>query len=589
MSGIYGVLSKNNLNISNIYKLFFSYSLKGIINEEYKYNSFIYGRSVVDIFNNDRVIHETKDLIVVFEGVFFNKEDEKSSDTIVKWYKLLGLNFVEKIEGQFSGFIYDKTVDKLFVFNDHLSTKSIYYYHDENIFIFSSELKVVTKLQEELKIEKKLNYDAIYSMLTFGYMLGDMTYEIKTKKLNYSTVLEVASNFVVKEVKYFQYVKSENFNLSKAEIIEKIDKLLLKSVNYCWQKNEEYKYSHYAFLSGGLDSRVNVFLAKELGYKTINTLTFSQSGSSDDLIAKKIAKNESFYHQFFPLDAGKYLENDLEKYVLANDGLVNLQGSAAGFNILSNNKFERFGSLHTGQIGDLLFGSYVKEKFDIVSGIMSNQSCLLEKISFFNVFRNRYKNNSEIFGYEQRVINATLNGDRTVSHYTDMISPFYNRELIEFCLTIPNKYKKDEAIYLDWFNKKHKSISDYEWESAGIKPKYSKAVKLAKLYKRYKTAFLRRLDLNVNDMNPFDVWLRKNPRISSNLDNIYNKLIENINDDELRRLLISMYNFEIKYNHHGRSNKFLVVTFLLSYELHFGKKIENINNCKFESCIWKRT
>lgn len=571
MAGIYGVWSKENLNISSLFNMFFSSSLENIINEEYKYNTFIYGRSTIDRFINDRVIYETKDLIIVFEGIFFNKEDEKSSDTIQKWYKQYGINFVEKIEGQFSGFIYDKKIDKLFIFNDHLSTKPIYYYHDKNIFIFSSELKAITKLQEKLKIEKTLDYDAVYSMLTFGYMLGDITYEKNTRKLKYSTILEVNLDFNIKEKQYHKYEKKENYELSKAEIIEQIDKLLLASVKYCWLKNEEYKYSHYAFLSGGLDSRVNVFLAKELGYQSINTITFSQSKSSDEVIAKKIAKNENFNHQFFPLDNGKYLEKDLTTYVYANDGLVNLQGSAAGFSILINKKFESFGSLHTGQIGDLLFGSYVKEKFDVVSGIMSNQHAILEKISFFNIFQDNYKNKSEIFGYEQRVINAALNGDRTASHFVDMISPFYNRKLIEFCLTIPDKYKKDEAIYLDWFNKKHKHISDYEWESAGIKPNNIKSVKLAKIFKRYKNGILRRLGFNINDMNPFDIWLRNNPSILNNLDNTYNQLIKIITDYELKKLLIGMYETDIKYSHYGRNNKFLVVTFLLAYELHFGE------------------
>lgn len=571
MAGIYGILSKDNLNLSNLFNMFFTSPLNNIINEEYKYDNFIYGRSTINRFTNDRVIYETNDLIISFEGIFFNKEHEKSHDTIQNWYSEYGIDFVKKIKGQFSGFIYDKRIEKLFIFNDHLSTKPIYYFQDKNIFIFSSELKVITKLQEKLKIQKELDYDAVYLMLTFGYMLGDTTYEKKTKKLNYSTILEVNLDFNIKEKQYFKYEKKENHKLLKSEIIERIDELLLKSVKYCWQKNDEYKYSHYAFLSGGLDSRVNVFLAKELGYQSINTITFSQSKSSDDIISKRISKNENFNHRFFPLDDGKYLEKDLVKYVGANDGIVNFQGAAAGFNILRNFKLPNLGAIHSGQIGDVLFGSFVKNKFSLNSGIVSNQDNLLKKMSFFKEFQKKYNNNSEIFSFEQRQQNNTFNGDRTYSHFTDLFSPFYDRELIEFCLTIPDKYKKDEAIYLDWFNKKHKRISDYEWESAGIKPYNIKLVKIAKIFKRYKNAVLRRLGFNINDMNPFDIWLRNNPNIMKNLDNTYNRLIKIIVDNELKELLISMYETDIKYSHYGRNNKFLVVTFLLAYELHFGE------------------
>ena len=568
MAGIYGVLSTKKQEIKNIYTHFYSSSLDNIIKEEFEYKNFIYGRSVINKFLDDRVLYEDEHVIIGFEGVFYNIVTQKSYETIIKWYQEKGINFVQDIKGQFCGFLYDKSLDKLYIYNDHLSTKPLYIYKTEDIFIFASELKVVTKLLMELGIEKVLDYDAVYTMLTFGHMLNDITYEKNTKKLNYATILEIDKNFHRQEKQYFNYTKEENIDLSKEEIIEKIDDLLVDSVKECWGKDDAYNYKHYSFLSGGLDSRVNLFLAKELGYEDVLTMTFSQSGSSDEKIAQEIAIKESYKHLFYSLDNGKFLEEDLEKFVFVNDGLVILNGSAAGYDFLSTINYEKYGALHTGQIGDLLFGSYVKKQFIVEQGIMSNQKQLMNNITFFKEYTNRYNNNSEIFGYEQRVINATLNGDRTASHYTDMISPFYNRELIEFCLTIPDVFKKDEAIYLDWFNAKHKNISEYKWESAGVKPKTIHIIKYAKLFKRYKNALLRRIGFNINDMNPFDVWLRKNKRILQNLDKLFNQYIHSVEDEKLQSILKEMYNTDIKYSHYGRNNKFLVITVLLSYKLH---------------------
>ena len=568
MAGIYGVLSREKQEIKNAYTHFYSSNLNDIINAEFQYNNFIYGRSVINKFLDDRVLFEDKNLIIGFEGIFYNKITKKSNKTISQWYQEKGIGFVEEIEGQFCGFIYDKNLDKLYIYNDHLSTKPLYIYQTEDIFIFASELKVVTKLLAELEIEKELDYDAVYAMLTFGYMLNDITYEKNTKKLNYATILEIDKNFKRQDTQYFSYEKKENFDLSKKNIIEEIDKLLLESVKKCWAKDDEYKYNHYSFLSGGLDSRVNLFLAKELGHKDVLTMTFSQSGSSDEKIAQEIATSENFKHLFYSLDNGKFLEKNLEKYLLANDGLAILNGSASGYDFLSSIKNSNYGALHTGQIGDLLFGSYVKKIFSAEQGIMSNKKQLIEKVVFFKDYAIKYKNNSEIFGYEQRVINGTLNGDRTSAHFTDMVSPFYNRKLIEFCLTIPDKFKKDEAIYLDWFNAKHKKVSAYKWESAGVKPKNINFVKYAKQVKRYKNALLRRVGLNINDMNPFDVWLRNNKQILKNLDGLFNQYIHSIEDSSLQNILKEMYNTDIKYSHYGRNNKFLVITVLLSYKLH---------------------
>ncbi len=568
MAGIYGVLSTQKKDIKNIYTYFYSSHLDHTIKEEFEYKNFIYGRSVINKFLDDRVLFEDENVIIGFEGVFYNKITKKSYETIIQWYQDKGISFVQNIKGQFCGFIYDKSTDKLYIYTDHLSTKPLYIYKTEDVFIFASELKVITKLLSHLNIEKELDYDAVYSMLTFGYMLNDITYEKNTKKLNYATIFEIDKNFNGQEEQYFHYIKEENFDLSKETIVEKIDELLIDSVKECWGKDDEYKYEHYSFLSGGLDSRVNLFLAKELGYKDVLTMTFSQSGSSDDKIAQEIASKESYKHLFYALDNGKFLEKDLEKYVAANDGMTILNGAAAGYDFLSLAKHSTFGALHTGQIGDLLFGSYVKKQFTVEQGIMSDQQQLMHDITFFENYASRYNNNSELFGYEQRVINATLNGDRTAAYFTDMISPFYNRKLIEFCLTIPDTFKKDEAIYLDWFNTKHKQISNYKWESAGVKPKSIAIVKYAKQFKRYKNALLRRVGLNINDMNPFDVWLRNNKQILKNLDMLFNKYINTIEDKNLQKLLNKMYNSDIKYSHYGRNNKFLVITVLLSYKLH---------------------
>ncbi len=568
MAGIYGVLSAKKIGIENIYTHFYSSTLDNIIKEEFQYGNFTYGRSVINKFLDDRVLYEDKNIIIGFEGVFYNKETKKSYETILQWYQKEGIGFIKKVKGQFCGFIYDKKLEKLYIYNDHLSSKPLYIYHAKDIFIFASEFKVITRLLSQLNVERVLDYDAVYSMLTFGYMLNDVTYEKNTKKLNYATIFGIDKNFNREEKQYFHYRKKENGDLSKEEIIEKIDELLIKSVKECWSKDDEYKYKHYSFLSGGLDSRVNLFLAKKLRYEDVLTMTFSQSGSSDEKIAQEIASKENYKHLFYSLDNGKFLEKDLEKFVLANDGLAILNGSASGYDFLSTLNHQKFGALHTGQIGDLLFGSYIKKQFTPQQGIMSNQKQLLNQITFFKNYVNEYKNNSEIFGYEQRVINGTLNGDRTASHFTDMISPFYNRELIEFCLTIPDIFKKDEAIYLDWFNTKYKNISEYKWESAGVKPENINVVKYAKQIKRYKNAALRRIGFNINDMNPFDVWLRNNKNILKNLDSLYEQYIHHIKDDSLQKILKDMYNTDIRYSHYGRNNKFLVITVLLSYHLH---------------------
>ncbi len=76
--------------------------------------------------------------------------------------------------------------------------------------------------------------------------------------------------------------------------------------------------------------------------------------------------------------------------------------------------------------------------------------------------------------------------------------------------------------------------------------------------------------MSIDDVNPFDIWLRKNPELIKKLDFSYNENINKINNSVLRNDLINLYNDDIKYSYQGRNNKFLVVTLLLAMKLHFG-------------------
>jgi len=570
MSGIYGIIS--NLDTTLEQKpsdLFFSSRFPGVLNEDYQYQNFAYGRSVINQFVDDRIIYENDKYIVVFEGVMYKKESLDTASYIIEQFEINQINFVNKIKGQFCGFIYDKQNALIKVFSDQLSTKPIYYYLHDGLFIFSSELKVVSNLLDDLNIAKTIDYDAVHCMLTYGYMLNDITYEKSTKKLPPFSILTVNKNFEKKMLKYNEFDFDNKKQINSFEAIIGIDVLIRNSVNNCWKKDIEYGYEHYCQLSGGLDSRVNLFLAKDLGFNNVTTFTFSQSRSDDDNIAQEICNKEGYKHIFYSLDGGNFLEREIEKYVLANDGLNNCIGSASGFDFMQSINHQRFGALHSGQIGDLLFGSYVKNNFKIESGLATNRADLLEKISFIDDFRKRYNNKSELFGYEQRVPNGTLNGDRSTSHFSDLLSPFYDVDLINYCLSIPNKLKANEGIYLDWFNSHCAAVSKYKWESAGVKPKNIKLVLLSKFIKRYKNGIMRRLGFNINDMNPFDIWLRHNKKIPSNLSSIFEENIDLIEDEELKSIVHDMYTSDIGFNHYGRNNKFIVITLLLSIKLHF--------------------
>lgn len=571
MAGLYGVYSIKKSIRRNLYNFFYSSNSEEIINEEFESENFIYGRSVLPKFLEDRVLYEDESLIVGFEGVSFSAKKGNLIKYITENYKNSELDFLQNIEGFFSGFICDKKSKKLHVFTDHLSTKPLYYYYSKEAkqFIFSSELKMISQYLRLNKVGITLNEDALRCLLTFGYMLGDLTPVAEVKKIKPGTILSFDFlEFEIEEKEYCSLSGLIESDLDKTQIINEIDRLITHATNQEWQKDKEYGYDHFAFLSGGLDSRVNVMLASELGYKDISVLTFSEKNTLDEKIAKKITSDLGLNHLFVELSSGKYLEENLEEFVQANDGLAILYGSAHQQSALEKLDLQRIGLGHTGQIGDALFGSLsgLETPSKALKKLSYNfDSVIVSKIDAWNnLLENQFYGDSlEVFAYKNRVINGTMNGDRSSSHIIDSISPFYNKELFNFCLKIPGKYKVKARLYLDWMKEKHPQLQRYVWQKTGTLPKkniYREALYFKNRLYRY---VLRKIGIQKENMNPFQTWYENNSKIRTTLDQLFESHLNLIEDNDLKKDIERVFDSEsamVKYN---------ALTVLLSVKLHF--------------------
>src|SRR5699024_2257249 len=236
----------------------------------------------------------------------------KDTHDFFKAYRKGGIKFITTLKGSFSGFILDRRKEKIYIFNDHLGSRNIFYFFNPEIgFIFSSEMKSITKLFKDIKIPFTLNRDAVYMMALYVFILENNTYANEIKKMDYSTILIYDfSNNEFKIHKTFQYSISK-INPKIQEAISTINFLFEKSVKNIWSKDLEYGNKHLSFLSGGMDAKTNVLVAKKLVFKNITTLTFGQSNSTDIKYANKVAIQEKFDHFQRFLDYPKYLIEDI--------------------------------------------------------------------------------------------------------------------------------------------------------------------------------------------------------------------------------------------------------------------------------------
>lgn len=107
-------------------------------------------------------------------------------------------------------------------------------------------------------------------------------------------------------------------------------------------------------ISAGLDSRMVNVLADELGYSPFTNITYSESDSSEEKLAIKWATEQGNACLFYPLD--RRTLSDPESILRLNGagfyaGITG-EGSSGAVNHC------RFGLEHTGQLGDVVFGTF---------------------------------------------------------------------------------------------------------------------------------------------------------------------------------------------------------------------------------------
>ncbi|PKD19465.1 hypothetical protein APR41_16015 [Salegentibacter salinarum] len=535
--------------------------LKNKETEPYLINNFITGESfsiqrfTTNKFLNDKVFYEDENCIILIEGVILNKKSLISSQKKKEWAKYIwslylerGNDFFKIFRGSFSGLVYDKKTLKWIIFTDHLGTKHIYY--DSNFKIISSVITDIYHYWKKNKLKPKLDINAAYMLLSFGYMLDDNTLCANIKKLEPGHYILIEDN-ISKVVKYYQLPLSKVDGEFTDNDLETLDDLFRKAVSLQFDKDKEYGLNHFVALSGGLDSRMTSWVGNELGYNNQINFTFSQTDYLDETIPKKIAAELNHEWIFKALDNGNFL-TDIDQINLMSGGNVLFYGLAHANSLYKIINFENLGIIHSGQLGDIVIGSFVKElsekSFKELSGAYSKR--LVDKIEFKPIEIDNFQNLEKSLVY-RRGLNGANNGLLSAQQYTETMSPFYDIDFFEFCLSIPIKYRMNHKVYKNWIIRKYPDAANYVWAATESKIT-DKQVKFRNKYVPVKKipAIVRRKILGSpdrkatkNHMNPLDFWYNNNKSLQAFQDSFFDENISRLDDlGDLKADCISLYN-----------------------------------------------
>lgn len=443
-----------------------------IVDNHVKTSSFFVKDYDSFVINDDQVEIAVEGVILNKKKLLQNSGFSDFTDFFLDLYQKVNVNSINELDGEFRGYIWDKLGHKLFVFTNPTSTQSVFYTkHDQQIFIDSSLVRL-TKTLKENKISVTPDIQNIYKLLTFGNMLENDTPVENIFKILDGHFIEVdLNNLTIVEKKYFDLEGIDYYKSSRENAIHDLDSIFSDNILMEYEKDNELNSKHFALLSGGLDSRIALLYANQLGEKPDEAFCFSQSGYLDETISRQIAKDNDIPYTFQSLDGGSYL-NYIDQLTELSQGCGLFTGGIHIQYAFENLENKDFKIIHSGSIGDGILGGFNTVPYKQKPGefkIVINGKFLPKVKSDFDKILNQYES-EELFYLRNVAYNRTILGSRVIQQFGYQTSPFMSKKILEFAISLPEKWKINQKLYLDWLNQCMPNAADYIWEKTGMKP-----------------------------------------------------------------------------------------------------------------------
>jgi len=281
--------------------------------------------------------NERNDICLLFSGEDFADQadidalrrhgHEFGSDDasyLVHLYEEMGCEFLEELNGWFSGVLLDLREQKVVLFNDRYGVNRIFYHEDASGFYFSSEAKALLKI---LPRTRQLNLRSLGELVSCEAVLENRSLFSGISLLPAGSSWVFSRGEPVKKKAYFKQEAWESQpELSEGDFYEKLKETWTRVLPKYFHGKQSVGLS----LTGGVDSRMILAWAPRLpGTLPCYTWGGKYRDCADVKIARRTARVCRQPHNTI-LVAADFLSqfHDLaEKAVYISDGTVDITGS----------------------------------------------------------------------------------------------------------------------------------------------------------------------------------------------------------------------------------------------------------------------
>lgn len=411
-------------------------------------------RSEQPFFSQDR------NYCIVFNGEIYNYVELRndliklgysfitSSDTEVLLYLFIhyGLKVVDKIKGFYSFVIIDIKKKQCHFFRDKSGIKPLFFYHYNDYFVFSSELKSI--LSNNF-VHKEIDYQAIKNYFSLGYIPSPRTPFAKIRQVQpgETIVLDISKN-TKKHIKEELNTINENQNIEINDVKDTIAKSVISSTIS--------DVDIGLLLSSGLDSNILLYELLEKGIDvnpiSIGFKYYEEFDETDTI--KKIYSHYGLKENIIEISDFDF-PSLLNKTVYHQDYLNSNLANMAVYSIFEKAKVFNKVFL-TGSGLDELYGGYMTYKASYINKFLKSLKIPINKILNKSILQKLLGNPGKYsFGY---LIYKFLEGskyDAVKSHL--MWRSFWDDQEIDFLF----EDKKDLIQTFDDLNKNNEMDLDF--------------------------------------------------------------------------------------------------------------------------------
>ncbi len=234
--------------------------------------------SIIDVAGGHQPIF-TPDgrFAIVFNGEVFNFKEERArlesrghvfgthcdTEVVLRLYAEHGAAFTDHLNGMFGIAVWDRQERTLVVVRDRIGIKPLYYYQDEHVLVFASEIKAILAYPG---IRPSIDVEGLGAYLRYGFTPPPYTLFKGIRKLAPAHMLTVNGR-TVRDTEYWRLSYRDKFREDESVLSERLYELLDDSV----RRQMVADVPIGAFLSGGFDSSGIVHLMSRAATGPVST------------------------------------------------------------------------------------------------------------------------------------------------------------------------------------------------------------------------------------------------------------------------------------------------------------------------------